>query len=181
MYDKSKYSGKGDRSEKIVQVKAPIDLVVFEGWCTGFHSVPLDHLAQLYKEARTDTRGFANRHLDYEEPFFLQHQLEHLEQVNGMLKQYEEHLWKYLDCFVQLKPENMGYVWKWRLQQEHNMKAKNGGIGMSDGEVKTFIGRYMPGYELFMHGLADSKASWSGRGLRLVLDADRNIKGEESF
>lgn len=29
-------------------------------------------------------------------------------------------------------------IYKWRLQQEHNMKAKNGGRGMTDEEVKKY-------------------------------------------
>lgn len=28
-------------------------------------------------------------------------------------------------------------IYKWRLHQEHEMKAKNGGQGMSDEQVKT--------------------------------------------
>ena len=181
VYDKSKFSGKGDRSEKTVQVTGPIDIVVFEGWCTGFHSLSSEELDKVYQQARKDPKAFVGKHLDYDEPFFLAHEVQHLQQVNSMLKQYEEDLWRYLDCFVQLKPESMSYVWKWRLQQEHNMKAKNGGIGMTDDEVKAFIARYMPGYELFMDGIASVTAPWAGRGYRIVLDAERNIKGAESF
>jgi len=29
------------------------------------------------------------------------------------------------------------FIYKWRLQQEHSMKANNGGRGMSDEEVVT--------------------------------------------
>lgn len=85
-------------------------------------------------------------------------------------------------------------------QQEHNMKAKNGGVGMSDEEVKAFIGRYavrnymetlirlmhrysryMPGYELFLDGLSGPSAPWHGNGLRLVLNDKRDVVAEEAF
>ena len=181
VYDKSRFSGKGDRSENTVSVKGPIDLVIFEGWCTGFQSLSTDQLPQKYNMAKSDPKAYSSKHLDYEKPFFLNHGLDHLEQVNSMLEEYETGLWQYLDCFVQLKPESMGYVWKWRLQQEHSMKAKNGGVGMTDEEVKDFIGRYMPGYELFMDGIASQEAPWAGRGMRMVLNSERNIKTEEAF
>jgi len=32
---------------------------------------------------------------------------------------------------------NYAVVYKWRLEQEHNMKATNGGRGMSDLAVKS--------------------------------------------
>ena len=141
VYDKSRFSGKGDRSESTTSVVGPIDVVIFEGWATGFHSISSSELQQRYQQAQQDPAGYASTCYAYDRPFFLEHELSHLEQINDFTKQYQRELWPYLNCFVQLKPEDMGFVWKWRLQQEHNMKAKNGGMGMSDDEVKAFIGR----------------------------------------
>ena len=31
------------------------------------------------------------------------------------------------------------HIYKWRLQQEHNMKAKNGGKGMTDAQVEAYV------------------------------------------
>lgn len=36
VYDKSLHSGKGDRSSETVPVHAPLDVLIFEGWCVGF-------------------------------------------------------------------------------------------------------------------------------------------------
>ena len=141
IYDKSCFSGKGDRSKSITPVTGPIDVVIFEGWATGFHSIPSSELQQRYQQAQQDPVGYAKARYSYDKPFFLEHELSHLEQINESTNQYQRELWPHLDCFVQLKPEDMGFVWRWRLQQEHNMKAKNGGVGMSDDEVKAFIGR----------------------------------------
>jgi D-glycerate 3-kinase len=61
------------------------------------------------------------------------------------------------------------------------MKAKNGGIGMTDDEVKAFIGRYMPGYELWLEGVQSAHAPWKGRGLQLVVGEEREILGTRDF
>lgn len=86
------------------------------------------------------------------------------------------------------------------VQQEHNMKAKNGGVGMTDDQVIAFIARcvllslllqplpaderarrYMPGYELFLEGVQSPEASWKGKGLKLVVGRGREIVGTEEF
>lgn len=85
-------------------------------------------------------------------------------------------------------------------QQEHNMKAKNGGNGMTDEQVRHFINRwvhcpvwsikfywyniddrYMPSYELFQDGIDKETSSWSGKGLRFIVNIQREIVGTESF
>lgn len=40
---------------------------------------------------------------------------------------------------AQIKPVEThpyDYIYKWRLQQEHDMKSRNGGKGMSDEQVE---------------------------------------------
>ena len=42
-------------------------------------------------------------------------------------------------ALAQIKPPDefpYAYIYKWRLQQEHHMKAKNGGKGMTDEQVE---------------------------------------------
>jgi pantothenate kinase-related protein Tda10 len=137
-------------------------------WSTSSSS-----LEQLYSAAAAAPESDETKRqlqIDYAPPFLLQHDLEHLQKVEEELKRYEE-LWKEVDVVAQIRPERMGYVWEWRLevrflpflpftlltvltlyslsiacapQQEHNMKAKNGGIGMTDEQVKTFISRFVP-------------------------------------
>lgn len=31
------------------------------------------------------------------------------------------------------------YIYKWRLQQEHHMKARNGGKGMTDDQIEACV------------------------------------------
>jgi D-glycerate 3-kinase len=116
VYDKSQFSGKGDRSSEVVKVEAPVDIVIFEGWATGFYSITEEKLRQMYDKARADPQPFAQERYGYEDPFFLSHDVKSLLQVNDKLKEYEEKMWKYIDCFIQLRPRSMSYVWKWRLE-----------------------------------------------------------------
>ncbi|KPV71596.1 uncharacterized protein RHOBADRAFT_56448 [Rhodotorula graminis WP1] len=186
LFDKSLHGGAGDRlpREQWVEVERPdeVDLVVFEGWMNGFRPLdPPSLLSELYNLARSDP-GAAKARLgiDYEPPFLLEHDEAHLAVVHDNLRGYAP-MWDEVDVFVQIKPERMGFVWEWRLEQEHNMKAKNGGIGMTDEQVKHFIARYMPGYELWLRGIDDPKSTWAGNGLRVVIDKRRDVLGVEHF
>lgn len=116
VYDKSKFSGKGDRSSEVVKVEAPIDIVIFEGWATGFYSISEDDLRTAYEQAKKDPKKYAHARYGYDDPFFLSHDVQSLLQINDKLKEYEQLLWKYIDCFIQLQPQSMSYVWKWRLE-----------------------------------------------------------------
>ncbi|GAA6063511.1 hypothetical protein JCM10212_004724 [Sporobolomyces blumeae] len=186
VFEKHLFDGEGDRVDEQhwVEVDGRVDVVLFEGWMLGFRPVePPAALSAIYALAETDPRRAArDLGLDYDEPFLLQHRREDLEQVNRELAQYDD-LWKRVDAFVQLRPAKMGYVWEWRLEQEHNMKAKNGGVGMTDEQVKTFISRYMPGYELFLKGIdsPDVANPWTGNGLKILIDKRREVQGVERF
>lgn len=57
-------------------------------------------------------------------------------------------------------------------QQEHAMKSKNGGLGMTDEQVENFVARYMPGYECFGAGI---ETRWKGALLRIVIDLQRQV------
>lgn len=116
IYDKSKYDGKGDRSHETRSVRANVDLVIFEGWATGFMSVPDEQLEEQYAEAQRKPSQYARSHFGYDTPFLLRHSLDNLKQVNRLLKDYEQTMWRHIDAFLQLKPEKTSYVWKWRLE-----------------------------------------------------------------
>lgn len=116
VYDKSKFSGQGDRSIETVKVQAPVDIVIFEGWATGFYSIEEKDLRTTYEKAQQNPAQYASSRYGYQEPFFLSHCVESLLQINEYLRQYEDQLWSFIDCFVQLRPESMNFVWKWRLQ-----------------------------------------------------------------
>ncbi|KAG9085451.1 hypothetical protein FRC06_003597, partial [Ceratobasidium sp. 370] len=108
MFDKSAYGGYGDRSEEVV--------------------VPLEdeELKRRYGSPADTTGGAGSRsapplhpqkHVLFRFPGF------HM----GVLILWLEQL--------QLVPENLHYVFEWRLQQEHAMKLENGGRGMTDEQV----------------------------------------------
>lgn len=97
-------------------MKGPIDVVVFEGWMVGFGSRDGQDLTREYEEARMDPEKYARSNLDYQRPVFVEHRLQDLLFINERLRNYEDRLWSLMDCFVQLKPEDMSYVWEWRLQ-----------------------------------------------------------------
>jgi len=69
------------------------------------------------------------------------------------------------------------------------MKARNGGRGMSDAGVKSFVDRYIPGYVFFgdslspaaFHGHVLEGLKWLGKGLTLFLDESRTVTGTTSF
>lgn len=116
VYDKSLFGGQGDRTEEVVLAEGPLDVVVFEGWMAGFGPLSKEELSKRYEEALKDPAEYGKKHLDYETAFFLAHKKEDLAFINEELVKYHESIWSYLDCFVQLKPVEMNYVWEWRLQ-----------------------------------------------------------------
>jgi len=83
------------------------------------------------------------------------------------------------------------FIYKWRLQQEHCAKAKNGGRGMTDEQVVAFVDRYIPGYVFFGGGVQKGYQSrtagtavlppWSGRGLKITIDEHRQVTNMEKF
>ncbi|KAF8967975.1 P-loop containing nucleoside triphosphate hydrolase protein [Flammula alnicola] len=192
-FDKSLYSGEGDRlpmdgSGTVVKQPPPLDVVIFEGWCVGFHPISKEDLLSRWNGVwRTEREKLGlgedqvGRLLD-------------IETINEILKDYVQ-LWDFFDVFVQLKPSpptsqmlsQYTIVYKWRLEQEHYMKALNGGRGMSDAAVKSFVDRYIPGY-IFFGDLAPSAsdhppkaAKWVKKGLTLVLDETRSVTGTAAF
>jgi D-glycerate 3-kinase len=86
-YDKSAFNGAGDRVED-EKLQYPhqndsrlVDIVLFEGWCVGFRSLPEEDISQTYQEMMSEK---GNRH--YESA---QHPLENLLFINEKLKDYQ--------------------------------------------------------------------------------------------
>ncbi|KAE8539183.1 hypothetical protein D1P53_004273 [Cryptococcus gattii VGV] len=180
IYDKSLFKGEGDRSKELVEVQGPIDVVIFEGWMNGFGPLSDDKLEERYAEAERQWSSPSLKGAAAAKPTILLYSSSTLHNINQNLRKYEV-LWDQIDCFVQIRPVDLSYVWTWRLQQEHNMKAKNGGNGMTDEQVRHFINRYMPSYELFQDGIDKETSTWRGKGLRFIVNIEREIVGTESF
>jgi D-glycerate 3-kinase len=65
------------------------------------------------------------------------------------------------------------------------MKSRNGGNGMTDEQVKTFVDRYIPGY-VFFGGTKSmvpvtSNPPWDTRGLRITIGKERETCRIERF
>lgn len=99
------------------------------------------------------------------------------------------------------------YIYKWRLQQEHDMKARNGGKGMSDQQVEKcvcllhhgsvpdlfdlrFVDRYIPGYVFFGDGVTQGGLDehgthqtppWIGNGLCIQIGESREVVDVSTF
>lgn len=173
IFDKSLFGGEGDRSTEMVTVQAPLDVVLFEGWSVGFSPLDDQELAARYRtaeEARRESPEAAA-------PAFLNHSLDDLKTVNELLQQTASQLWSFFTVCIQLELASLSQIYFWRLEQEHAMMARNGRIGMTDEQVKVFVDRYLPGYELWMEGIKTGPFAqrWKGRGLSLVYGAGREV------
>ena len=164
-YDKSRFNGHGDRvpSSEWITAEPPFDLILFEGWCVGFHSIGPSMVAE--KRAASTHPGTLS-----------QHALEHLQYVDKKLDDYSR-IWNRFDALVWLNSQDINFVYTWRLQQEHAMKAALG-RGMTDEQVKNFVDGYMPAYELYIDGLMHGELLTGKKGrkiLRLDFDQDRKV------
>jgi D-glycerate 3-kinase len=163
-YDKSKFDGYGDRvppSEWII-AQPPFDIILFEGWCLGFQAI--SPTAVFEEQSHSTYPGTLSHHA-----------LEHLQFVNEKLKGYSR-LWDKLDALVWLNAKDISFVYEWRLQQEHAMKAALG-KGMTDDQVKRFVDGYMPAYEMYIDGLMRGEL-FAGKRRKQILriDYDKNRK-----
>lgn len=117
-FDKSLFQGQGDRvpKEQFRTIKGKVDLVLFEGWMNGFQPVsPSSELDAILNLEHSDQRRQAFGIRPQEELFLEQYSHEVLERLNRDLEPYCE-LWNLVDAWVELKPQQLGYVWEWRLE-----------------------------------------------------------------
>ncbi|KAJ7818198.1 hypothetical protein B0H14DRAFT_2840337 [Mycena olivaceomarginata] len=176
-FEKSLFDGEGDRLPAGSE-----DIVIFEGWCVGFYPVSLDELDARWDGAWAEER----QRLRMDDSVRKQDVLD----ANEALKNYIP-MWDFFDIFVQLQPSPsaaqspLSVIYTWRLEQEHHMKARNGGKGMSDAGVKAFVDRYIPGYVFFGDGPAIGFGAltprWIGNSLRIHIDNNRVVVGTEVF
>ncbi|MBD2291926.1 glycerate kinase [Anabaena sphaerica FACHB-251] len=116
-FDKSAYSGAGDRTTP--EIVTNVDIVLFEGWFVGV--LPID--PQAFTTApppiiTDDDRAFAR-------------------DMNHQLQAYLP-LWKRLDSLIALDPSDYRCSLAWRKQAERKMIAA-GKSGMSDAEIEEFV------------------------------------------
>ncbi|XP_018464756.2 D-glycerate 3-kinase, chloroplastic [Raphanus sativus] len=149
-YDKSAYSGRGDRGDATTwpEVEGPLKVILFEGWMLGFKPLPAEAVKAVDPQ---------------------------LETVNKNLEAYYEAWDKYINAWVVIKIKDPSYVYRWRLQAEIAMRQA-GKEGMSDDEVNDFVSRYLPAYKAYLPTLYAEGPSGSEpeRVLAIDIDEERN-------
>ncbi|KAF8484094.1 P-loop containing nucleoside triphosphate hydrolase protein, partial [Gautieria morchelliformis] len=185
-FDKSKYDGLGDRSTVGTPVNPPIDVVILEGWCVGFYPLEDSELDEQWEtvcsKAEATPGSIIQRAMEGIRK-------EDIETVNVALRGYVKEWYGFFEVFVQIQsPPHLPYeyIYTWRLEQEHNMKASNGGIGMTDEQVISFVDRFIPGYIFFGHGVkqgasVEARPPWVGNGLCVTIGEEREVLETELF
>ncbi|PSC67851.1 hypothetical protein C2E20_8522 [Micractinium conductrix] len=147
-YNKSAHQGLGDRADPATwpTVKAPVDVVLFEGWMLGF--APVDDEAA----AAVDPS---------------------LAPVNAFLRSYKEAWDSFVDSWLVVSVAQPDYSYRWRLQAEQAMRA-SGKPAMTDEQVATFVDRFMPAYRAYLRGLYAQGPTTARPGHLLVVRVDEN-------
>ncbi len=116
-FDKSAYSGAGDRTTP--ESFSQVDILLFEGWFVGVRPINAEIFDTALPPIITDAdRQFAR-------------------DVNYQLRDYLP-LWERLDSLIVLYPEDYRCSLTWRRQAEQQMIAA-GKSGMSDQEIEEFV------------------------------------------
>lgn len=165
VYDKGFAAGEGDRVS-CVPVTKKADVIIFEGWFNGYAPLDEDQVRIKYLTSDLDTSTLPK------------HKLYQVQSVNEALLMYTA-IWSYFDYFIFIDTD-IANVHRWRLEQEHAMVSKTGS-GMTDLQVRDFVDRYLPVYELYYRQLCDkgSCIDREGASLRLKLSESRELTGSE--
>jgi D-glycerate 3-kinase len=115
-----------------ISVAAPVDVVLFEGWCVGAVPQPESALVEPVNalERDEDSKGVWRRY------------------VNRALAGAYQQLFDKIDLLVFLAAPSFDVVCRWRLQQEDELRrriAEQGGDGsrvMSERQLERFIAHY---------------------------------------
>ncbi|KAG0289968.1 hypothetical protein BGZ96_006541 [Linnemannia gamsii] len=176
VYDKALHTGRGDQlpQDQWPRAQGPFDVILFEGWSLGFKSVrDPKRLAEIYASSPQ---------------YLTQHPFSSIEMVNHALEEYEREWYTYLDAFVHLSAPNIATVFRWRAEQEEGLWSTRG-TGMTKDQVRDFVARFMPAYEVYLERLkqenlfkdvdagggGEGLASYQGRHLRINLNEDREM------
>lgn len=147
-YDKSAYSGLGDRADPASwpHVDSPVDVVLFEGWMFGFG--PVGEAAAKAVDP-------------------------HLAAVDAALQGYKAAWDAYVDSWLVVKVSDPVFAHRWRLQAERAMRA-SGRPAMTDEQVEAFVDRFMPSYRCYLPGLYSQGPTTAAPGRLLVVEVDES-------
>ena len=169
VFDKSLFGGEGDRLPHGKVLRPPVDVFILEGWCVGFYPTSTSVIKERWNA------GVSGLEDCFDIKSFVR--MEDVLAINDQLKAYVE-WWEMLDAFIQVSvrfrypaadgrcvdrwqikgPSPYKIIYKWRLQQEHYMKARNGGRGMTDEQVKASVFSHSTAVLAY----ACSSVSWTG-------------------
>ncbi|GIK07831.1 hypothetical protein Aspvir_003500 [Aspergillus viridinutans] len=182
-YDKSAYSGQGDRVPESQwetvngDGQEKIKVVIFEGWCVGFRALDDEVLRGKWEAAvRQKDQGDYNGRLGHVK-------FEDVKAVNDALRKYDV-LTDRLDALVHIDAQDLHFVYDWRQEQERTLRATKG-TGMTEEQVSHFVDGYYPSYELFSETLREGAfkpasnstgTDWQGRQLRLIVSKERRVQ-----
>ena len=93
IFEKSLHNGEGDRLQETVPVCRPVDVVVMEGWCMGFHPSTVEEIDRRWEEP---VRGLG--HDFFQSRGFRK---EDVKDVNERLKAYLP-WWCFFEVFIQV-------------------------------------------------------------------------------
>ena len=115
--------GLDNRAPETLNVQAPADVVLLEGWCVGARPEPADRLDRPINslETESDSQGLWRRH------------------INQALAADYARLFGELDCLVFLRVPNLDAVVRWRLQQESERPPE---LRLGKAEVAHFVAHY---------------------------------------
>lgn len=108
-------------------ITAPVDLILFEGWCVGATAQPDDELTEPINslEEKEDADGSWRRY------------------VNGQLRGPYRELFSLIDLQLMLEIPDWEMVYYWRKHQELQLAAKQSGSGvMGEVALQRFIMHY---------------------------------------
>lgn len=88
IFDKSLHSGRGDRIERTTVVNRPLDVIIVEGWCTGFYPIPVETIEERYVSNGSPPSSFSYCKEDVHE-------------INELLRPYVD-LWSTFDTLIQV-------------------------------------------------------------------------------
>ncbi|KAL3492011.1 P-loop containing nucleoside triphosphate hydrolase protein [Aspergillus germanicus] len=189
-YDKSAFSGQGDRvpKEQWLSVNGEgqeqVKVIIFEGWSVGFRAWDEDTLRAKWEDAvrRKEQEGETYKgrlgHVRFED----------VKTVNEALRDYDV-LTDQLDALIHIDAQDNHFVYDWRQEQERTLRAVKG-IGMTEEQVNHFVDGYYPSYELYSETLragafkpvphsttaSASPSGWGGKQLRLIVDKGRKVQ-----
>lgn len=115
--------GLDNRAPETLNVQAPADIVLLEGWCVGARPEPADRLDRPINslEAESDSQGLWRRH------------------INEALASEYAQLFGELDYLIFLRVPNLDAVVRWRLQQESERPPE---LRLDKAEVAHFVAHY---------------------------------------